>query len=935
MRQLTTHNSLNTVDRVEFFKQQEAARRPLIGNVPLMLTETRQAWLVESGGVDVFVVELKEGKPAGNLIPLTHYDVGTVFFGLQQGDEPQEGESGRIGIMARGIPGTVVHGLAPDQLYPFADDAGKQLKANILSDWAGACLDSITDKPLLGRMQQGAAALLDVASGVNLSHEERIVAGLDSFHHLYLDLVLEQFTARQEQLHAHILEKNTAAKAVVSRGMRKLAAILNTGRKQPIITGQDEDPLLVVCQEVGRLLNLTIRPPHRAEDEELEQAPDPLLEIARASRVRTRQIILTDNWWTQDCGPLIAFLQEDDRPVALIPQKPGRYELKDPSGSADGIVDADMAGSIKPVAHMMYRPFPDEKLNWRDLVRFGLAGKKQDVVRMVLMGAAGGIIGTFVPLATGILFDSVIPGAARGQLYQIIMALLAASLAGALFQITRGLAIVRIQGGMNAGLQAALWDRVLELPTTFFSKYTAGELTSRTMGIQAINNILSETVVTSILGGIFAVFNLLLLFYYSPKLALVAMLIVGCGCFVTGWAGKARVRHLKTATALQQKITGIVFQFISGMSKLRITGSETKAYGIWANLFSRQRQVAFKMEQIQNRLEIFNSAYPHLAVMAIFAAYAVLVFGEQTVYDEALSTGEFLAFNAAFGIFIVAAIEMSNGMLSIMTIQPYYENILPILTTLPEADDSRAAPGELQGEIEVSNVCFRYIKDGPLILNDLSIHIKAHQFVAIVGGSGSGKSTLLRLLLGFEHQEAGSIFYDSKELSGIDIRMVRRQIGVVLQNAQLMSGDLLTNIIGASVHLTIDDAWDAARAVGLAEDIEDMPMGMHTVIAEGGGGLSGGQRQRIVIARAIVHKPKILYFDEATSALDNRTQAMVTESLEKLDATRVVIAHRLSTIRNADCIFAIDHGRLMESGTYNELMEQDGYFAKLAKRQIA
>ncbi len=468
MRQLTTHNSLNTVDRVEFFKQQEAARRPLIGNVPLMLTETRQAWLVESGGVDVFVVELKEGKPAGNLIPLTHYDVGTVFFGLQQGDEPQEGESGRIGIMARGIPGTVVHGLSPDQLYPFADDAGRQLKANILSDWAGACLDSITDKPLLGRMQQGAAALLDVASGVNLSHEERIVAGLDSFHHLYLDLVLEQFTARQEQLHAHILEKNTAAKAVVSRGMRKLAAILNTGRKQPIITGQDEDPLLVVCQEVGRLLNLTIRPPHRAEDEELEQAPDPLLEIARASRVRTRQIILTDNWWTQDCGPLIAFLQEDDRPVALIPQKPGRYELKDPSGSADGIVDADMAGNIKPVAHMMYRPFPDEKLNWRDLVRFGLAGKKQDVVRMVLMGAAGGIIGTFVPLATGILFDSVIPGAARGQLYQIIMALLAASLAGALFQVTRGLAIVRIQGGMNAGLQAALWDRVLELPTTFF-----------------------------------------------------------------------------------------------------------------------------------------------------------------------------------------------------------------------------------------------------------------------------------------------------------------------------------------------------------------------------------------------------------------------------------------------------------------------------------
>ena len=903
----------------------------------MMLTETRQVWVVESGGVDVFVVQLKEGKPVGNLVPLTHYDAGTVFFGLQQEKNPAS-----VGILARGIPGTVVHGLSPEQLYQKASDETVKLAAKILPDWVNACLVSVTEKSLLRRMQHGTAALLDEASVVNLWQDGRLVEEMASFHHLYLEIIQQQFTLRQEQLHDHILQKNSAARAVVAQGMEKLAAILSTGKKQPLLARDDDDPLLTVCRQVGRELNVTIRQPPRTEDgedDEAELAPDPMLEIARASRVRTRQIILKESWWKQDCGPLIAYCNEDgnedDRPVALIPQRPGRYELIDPSGRAGGIVDADMAATIKPVAHMMYRPFPHEKLYWRDLVRFGLAGKKQDVVRMVLMGAAGGIIGTFVPLATGILFDTVIPGAERSQLFQIIMALLAASLAGAMFQVTRGLAIVRIQGGMNSSLQAAIWDRVLELPTTFFRQYTAGELTSRTMGIQTINNILSETVVNSILGGIFAVFNLFLLFYYSPKLAWVALLLVGCGCFVTGWAGKARIRHLRTATALQQKITGIVFQFISGMAKLRITGSETKAYGIWANLFSRQRQVGFKMEQIQNRLEIFNSAYPHLAVMTIFAAYSFLVFGEQTVYDEVLSTGEFLAFNAAFGIFIVAGIEMSNGLLSIMTIQPYYQNILPILTTLPEADDSRAAPGELQGEIEVSNVCFRYVKDGPLILNDLSIHIKAHQFIAIVGGSGSGKSTLLRLLLGFEHQEAGSIFYDSKELSGIDIRMVRRQIGVVLQNAQLMSGDLLSNIIGASVHLTIDDAWEAARSVGLAEDIEDMPMGMHTIIAEGGGGLSGGQRQRMVIARAIVHKPKILFFDEATSALDNRTQAMVTQSLEKLQATRVVIAHRLSTIRNADCIFAIDHGRLMESGTYDELMEQDGYFAKLARRQIA
>ena len=211
--------------------------------------------------------------------------------------------------------------------------------------------------------------------------------------------------------------------------------------------------------------------------------------------------------------------------------------------------------------------------------------------------------------------------------------------------------------------------------------------------------------------------------------------------------------------------------------------------------------------------------------------------------------------------------------------------------------------------------------------------INAGEFVAIVGPSGCGKSTLFRLLLGFEQPEAGSIFYDAQDLKGLDLNSVRRQIGVVLQNSTLFRGDVFANIIG-SKPLTLDDAWEAARLAGLDNDLRQMPMGMHTVITDGGGGLSGGQRQRLMIARAIVSKPRILLFDEATSALDNNTQAIVSRSLEGLKATRIVIAHRLSTVQNADRIYVFDEGNVVQSGTFTELIQQDGLFAALAKRQL-
>jgi ATP-binding cassette subfamily C protein len=364
-----------------------------------------------------------------------------------------------------------------------------------------------------------------------------------------------------------------------------------------------------------------------------------------------------------------------------------------------------------------------------------------------------------------------------------------------------------------------------------------------------------------------------------------------------------------------------------GIAKLRVAGAESRAFAVWAGRFTAQRSVAFRARTIGNGLAVFNAAFPAVTSIALFAAIALAGQG-------ARSTGAVLAFVAAFGGLLAAVLTMSASILSALQVIPLFENARPILETEPEALAGDADPGRLSGALAIRGVSFRYHPDGPPILREITLEVAPGEFVAVVGPSGSGKSTLLRLLLGFETPESGAIFYDGRELAGLDLQAVRRQIGVVLQHGRLMPGDIFSNIAGSST-LTLDDAWEAAALAGLDEDIRAMPMGMHTVVGETGSTFSGGQRQRLMIARAIVARPRILLFDEATSALDNRTQAIVSASLEQLQATRLVIAHRLSTIANADRIYVLEAGRIAQRGTYDELARQEGPFQELMRRQLA
>ena len=703
----------------------------------------------------------------------------------------------------------------------------------------------------------------------------------------------------------------------------KIASVINDNlRKTHHEIGQE--PLVTACRYVADYAGITLTIPPKSKG--AESAPLILNEIIRSSRFRTRKVKLSDKWWKKENGPLLAFTQKENFPVALIPKSTGKYEYISPGENLRQALDAKTALRLDKTAHQFYRPFPDHPIKGFDLIRFGIKGCFKDIMLIIFVGLAGGLLTTLVPLLTGTIFDSVIPKSDFHQLYIYSLVIFFSIVAVVIFQLVRSFAMIRIELCLDFSLQSAIWDRLLNLPVPFFRQFQSGELAAKANSIMMLRKILSESVIYSVLGSIFMIFNLVLMFFYEPSLSLYIFGFLLIYLLLIVAISKKIQKHQRTITHLQNRIFGMLIQLLSSISKIRIAGTEVHAFAQWAGDYSVNKQENYAVRKLFLWIMMLSNVFPLLITLFVFS----VISGQ---LPNTLSTGEFLAFYTALTMTVVAFIQLGMAGISFFMSIPLLESISPILEALPENASLKGEVQNLSGEIEVANVSFRYQPNGPLVLDNVSIQIQPGEFVAIVGASGSGKSTLLRLLLGFESPESGSVYYDRQDIATFDPASLRRQAGTVLQQTQLLAGNILTNIIGMT-DSTFEDAWEAARNVGLDEDIRQMPMGMYTVVTGGVSTISGGQRQRIIIARAIVNKPRILFFDEATSALDNKTQQIVSESLEKLQATRVVIAHRLTTVQHADRIYLMEHGKIIESGTYSELIGLNGKFTELVKRQI-
>ena len=648
--------------------------------------------------------------------------------------------------------------------------------------------------------------------------------------------------------------------------------------------------------------------------------------VAANYRLRVRPALLQGAWWREDGGPFFAFLCGSGEPVALLPVTSRSYRMFRARNAKGVVVNEAIARGIDPRAYSPYAPFEPGAVGLRQLARFGLRQFwRRDLWFTVFAGAAGGVLGLAAPLASGILFDYIVPARQTGQLVWIILLLALAGFTAFVFQVARSYALLRMEGKLDFGLESALWDRLLNLPVAFFREYSAGDLSLRSSGMTKIRKAVSESVINTLLASLFSLFSLVLIFAYSiPAGVAVTACVLMMVLFLVRY-GSALKEPIRQKAMKSGRLEGTLIQLIRGYHKFIVTGSQSVAFALWHKPFLQAKQVEAEIRAKSTALDVAASILP---VLSAIAFYAAVYYG-----SPGLTRGGYLALYAAYCTVMISCSELLSSFSGALQAIPYYERMRPILEYETEVDEHKKYPGSLKGEISLSRVAFRYPGGKSNAVDDLSLTVRAGEMVAFVGESGSGKSTILKLLLGFEQPQSGSICYDGVDLNSLNARQVRAQIGTVIQNAQIMSDSIYKNIAGAS-NIAIEDAWAAAKLVGLDRDIEEMPMGMHTFLNEGGRTLSGGQRQKILLARALVKKPRILFLDEATSALDNTAQAVVTKNLSEREITRVVIAHRLSTIMNADTIYVLENGRVVQQGRYDALMTCPGPFREFAMRQI-
>jgi len=866
---------------------------------------TEEVFFVLSGVLDIFAVEKRalDGHLPGRKHQLFRVETGEAVWSTSDMGTPF------ITFVATAGPGTRIARCKKETLDRLFESRKDEL-TTLFDQWVHHLL------PLLD-------SALPPSLPVPVASLSELWPALATLHSSVASHVEAGIRRRVEEERQMLMLRGEGGARAMHHALSRLSSVINPETAESLGAGERPENLLYrACCLIGERIGVQFRP------------SGTLAGIAQASRVRTRRVMLRGDWWVRDSGPMLAYVEEDQGPVALLPTPSFGYEMVDVGRGTRLPVDHHNAAFLSPFAHTFYVPLVERAVTAIELITFGLkACSKIDLVKIPLIGIAVGILGLLVPIATGVIFDSIIPGTERRQLFQLSLVLFAMALSTGLFEAAKGLALLRTETKVSAAVQAGIWDRILSLPVSFFREYLAGDLAVRSLGIEGIREVLTNSVVSSILAGIFSIFNFFLLFYYDWRLALMAFGLLLVALIVTVLLALLELRYQRAIQEMEGKIAGLVFQLITGISKLRTAAAESRAFAIWARAFAAQKRLGVRARTMSNWLTVFNSAFPVVSSLCLFIVVFALRGGRGEAQAGTLSTGEFIAFNSAFGMFLAAGLEMGMVALSVIQIVPLYERARPILETAPEVDSERADPGELTGEVEMTHISFRYNPEGSLILNDVSLRVKPGEFAAFVGPSGAGKSTILRLLLGFETPETGSIYYNGQDFNGLDVQKVRRQMGVVVQNSQVLPGTIFDNIVG-SAPLSLEDAWAAARMAGLDEDIERMPMEMHTFVPEGGSTFSGGQRQRLLIARALVKKPRILLFDEATSALDNKTQAQVSESLEKLRVTRIVIAHRLSTIRNADCIYVLSGGRIVDKGRYEELMSRPGPFMELASRQL-
>ncbi len=918
----------------------------LDGNQPLIFEDLQIIWLVKYGAVEIFYSLAEAGELIGNRHYLFTVKEGELIFNC----EPQA-KGKLLGIAFE----------EAELIKVTWADVTNNLSRALVNKWLNhlktAYYSLQSFEQMFAESQKPSFSPLNWTN-IELNLQENWPKMI-VINNQFCDYLNHVILTQQEIEMSHTQKLKAYNQHSQAETMSNFASLLYNQETINSITSNFDDLLLMAMGAVGRASKIEIQAPsarvERLHDtllqkNSLDYYQAYLQEIVRVSRCRMREVKLRNQWWQNEYGPLLGWIELDNTPVALLPHKQ-KYILYNPKTQTYTPVNSKSAATLSTTATTFYRFFPLEIKNIFQISLFSIKGYEWDIVKIFVLGIVTSLMGMLTPQASAILVNNAIPDSDRLLLRQIALGLFAVALGKSLFSLLQGIVSLRVSTGLESNLQSGIYDRIFRLSPNVFRKFSTGDLLTRIAAISQISALINSATSTTILTSLFSMLNLGLMFVYSKQLTLIVIIVSLINFLISFVSGVILIRLDRTQEGLSGKIQGFTVQLINGVQKLRVAAAESRGFAAWGKKYQPQIQLNNRIFQINDILSVTNEVVSLVTSILIYWFTIQIIISAQQSGVPSLNTGTFIAFNSAMGVFLGGVTSLSNTITNIIGIVPLWERAKSILKSPIEYNHNQAHPGELLGGITLENVTFSYHHQSEkltrglldktipetntsIVLHDISLEVKPGEFVAIVGPSGSGKSTLFRLLLGFEQPQTGKIFYDGKNLAQLDLEALRQQLGIVLQNGKVVVGSIYDNISCGGL-VDTERTWEAARQAALADDIEQMPMMMHTMVSEGGNNISVGQRQRLLIARALIRRPKILLFDEATSALDNQTQALVTHSLEQLNVTRIIIAHRLSTILNADRIYVISQGRIVQTGTFSELMQQDGLFRQLAFRQLA
>ncbi|GLX95454.1 ATP-binding cassette domain-containing protein [Herbidospora sp. NBRC 101105] len=648
---------------------------------------------------------------------------------------------------------------------------------------------------------------------------------------------------------------------------------------------------------------------------------DPLAVALNAARARHRRVHLEERWWKKATVPMVGFTKETGRPVALLPRR-GGYLISEPGEGVRRVTD-EVAATLGEAAWQVYPSLDDGITTPLALLRFGLRGAGRELGWLFAAGGGAALLALGVPMLTFVLLSSAQNPADLPATIWIAALIVGAVTASTLLLAVRNSLLVRVQGRLQERLEPAIWSHLVSLDLPFYAQYSTGNLVHRANAVADMRKALGQAAVNSLLGGVFSLLGLLILVTIDWRLALAVLGGVLLLLAVLALLAVRQQRHELVLHEEYSKIYSLLYACLSAIDKIHVAGREAQVFGLWSRLFAAQQHAAAaSLRERAVSAAIGAAAQPLLLLVLAAIGLSLNV-----------PAASFVVAAVALGQFVLALGQMSRAVEAAFALLPRFERLKPLLERAPETPPGAKDPGDLVGMVRLNDVSFAYPGTPKQILEEVSMVFRPGEFVAVTGHSGAGKSTLVRLLLGFEPPRTGQVLYDGGDLRDLDLRRVRTQVGVVMQQARVLRGSVLENIVGDVPGAREEDAWRAARLADLDEDIAKLPMGMQTIISEDNASFSGGELQRLLIARALVKRPKILILDEATSALDNVTQALVSRRIAELDITRIVIAHRLSTIRQADRIYVLDQGRVVANGTFEELMDTNELFARMVSRQ--